>query len=164
LTVLKQNPSLVEEQRDLGKAAAKVAETVATEVKRVVGGAPKPSVPHAKPPTKPTTTKPQITKPRKPPSSRCKRPLDTAREKADSLVPATTQITPQTSAHAPKKPKLSTQPETRAPPKKIETVYDKINASDLRKIGQRSLQSDIRQINGNQHDAFNFFKAQQEFL
>jgi len=54
--------------------------------------------------------------PRKPPSSSGKRPLDTACEKTDSLVPATVQTTSQPTAPAPKKPRLSTQPETRAPP------------------------------------------------
>jgi len=94
----------------------KVFETVATEGKRTVGGAPKPSAPHTTTSTKPTATKPQITNPRKPPSSGCKRPLDTACEKADSLVPATAQKAPQPPAPAPKKQKISTQPETRAPP------------------------------------------------
>jgi len=115
LNILKQNPSLVEEQRDLGKAAAKVAKKVITEGKRVVGGAPKPSVPHAKPPSKPSSTKSQITKPRKPPSSRCKRPLDTAYEKSDSLVPAAAKKAPQPPAREPKKSRLQTQPATRAP-------------------------------------------------
>jgi len=109
LNVLKQNPSLAEEQIDLGKVAAKVTEKVATE------GAPKPSAPHTKPSTKPST-KPKITNQRKPSSSRCKRPLDTVYKKADSLVPATAQTTPQPPARAPKKPKLPAQPETRAPP------------------------------------------------
>jgi len=46
----------------------------------------------------------------------CKRPLDTTCEKPDSLVPATAQTAPQPHAPAPKKPRLQTQPETRAPP------------------------------------------------
>jgi len=109
LNVLKQNPSLAEEQIDLGKVAAKVTEKVATDC------APKPSAPHTKPSTKPST-KPKITNPRKPPSSSGKRPLDTVYKKADSLVPATAQTTPQPPARAPKKQKLPAQPETRAPP------------------------------------------------
>jgi hypothetical protein len=43
-----------------------------------------------------------------------------------------------------------------------EGVWMKVDASDLKKIGQRSLQSDIRQISGNKKDAFNFFRAQVE--
>jgi len=85
LNVLKQNPSLAEEQIDLGKVAAKVTEKVATDC------APKPSAPHTKPSTKPST-KPKITNPRKPSSSRCKRPIDMVYDKkVDSLVPATAQ-------------------------------------------------------------------------
>jgi len=71
------------------------------------------------PPTtqsKPSSTKPQITKPRKPSSSRCKRLFDTASEKPDSLVPAAAETAPQPPARAPKKPRLTTQPATRAPP------------------------------------------------
>jgi len=123
LNLLKQNPSLVEESRDLGKTAAKVAakvaEKVATEGKRTVGITPKPSAPHTphtKTPPKLSHTNPRITKPRKPPTSRGKRPLDTACEKTDSLVPSAAQKPPKPSASAPKKPKLQTQPVPRAPP------------------------------------------------
>ena len=45
---------------------------------------------------------------------------------------------------------------------KTETVWEKVNISDLKKIGERSLQKDIRQIIGDQYDAYNFFRAQVE--
>ena len=41
-------------------------------------------------------------------------------------------------------------------------VWTKLKAEELKKIGKRSLQRDIREIKGNSKDAFDFFKAQVE--
>jgi len=113
----------------------KAFKKIAVGEKLAVEGEAKPYTPHTTTPPKPSRSKPQITKPRKPPSSSSKRPLDTAYEKPDSFVPATTQTTPQPPARAPKKPKLPAQREPRAPPKKTAKTSNLIgNGSELRKV------------------------------
>jgi len=108
-------------------------------------------IPHTKPSTKPTSTKHQITNPRKPPSSSGKRPLDTACEKPDSLVPATAQTTPQPSAPAPKKPRLANQPETRAPPtgKGCQSEVSKRVTRNAARAAKEQILQELNRLNSN---------------